>query len=163
MRPSVVIHTVLGLLLLAVGAALMFGPKRRGWHTVLGEVYHWLLLGTCAGGMLIGLRNPGISPFEAVTPPTYLLGLLGYLAGKVRRPVLGKPWLLWHIVGQGGSYIGVWTAFAFQAVPSSLLPWPYRLWILMSLPSIVGGVLIARAVERWLPARKQGTSQRTAR
>lgn len=150
MTSTVAMHAGLGSLLLILGAVLVLGPKRKGTHTISGHVYHWLLLGTCASGLIIGLSTPEVSAFEIVTPPTYLLGLLGYLAAKWRKPWFGKPWLFWHIIGQGGSYIGVWTAFAFQIVPASLLPWPHRLWMLMALPSAVGGPLIARAVGRWV-------------
>lgn len=160
MGSAVPVHAALGLLLLVVGLFQVLGLKHKGRHTVLGEAYHWLLLATCAGGMVIGSGNPGLSPFEAITPATYLMGLVGYLAGKSRQPWFGKPWMLWHIAGQGGSYIGVWTAFAFQIVPSSVLPWPYRLWILMSCPSIIGGVLIARTLKRWLPMRATDTVAR---
>jgi uncharacterized membrane protein YeaQ/YmgE (transglycosylase-associated protein family) len=93
---------------------------------------------TLSTGLFIGSRHSGLTLFEVATPPTFALGLLGWLAGRSRR----KGWLRWHIVGMAGSYIGVVTAFGFQAVPRSL--WP--VWWL--LPTAIGSAMIARSTRR---------------
>src|SRR2546423_3935420 len=104
-----VLHAGAGLVLLVLGVlALTARKSRTSRHIRVGDVYFWLLVFTLSSGMLIGLQHwPRITVFQIVTPPTLLLGVLGYVMAK-RRP---RQWLRWHIVGQGGSYIGVVTAF----------------------------------------------------
>lgn len=126
----------------------------RSSHPAAGGLYFWLLVVVGTTGMVLGSRQAGISVFQVATPPTLALGMLGYLAAKLRpRPMLGAPWLRWHILGMGGSYIGAVTATTFQIVPR-LLPKTTILTVaLFVVPSAVGAVLIRRAVTRWLPAR----------
>src|SRR5204863_9016280 len=58
------------------------------------------------------------------------------------------PWLAWHIGGMGGSFIGVVTAGLFQFVLRAAPASPIVITLTFALPTIVGSVLIARAVER---------------
>lgn len=135
-------HVSVGLMLLLLGLVALAGRKsRRARHPAFGNGYFAALVLTLSTGLLIGSRHPGITLFEVATPPTFALGLVGWLAGRWRR----RGWLRWHIVGMAGSFIGVVTAFGFQAVPRSL--WP--LWWI--LPTVIGSALIARSTRR-LPA-----------
>jgi hypothetical protein len=163
MNGASVLHSVLGVSLLVVGLLTILAPKRRhrSPHPTIGRVYFVLLAGTLGSGMVVGARDPAISPFEIVTPPTFLLGLVGILAARRRRPWLGRPWLEWHIVGQGGSYIGVVTAALFQVVPRLVEPSPLLSVLLGVVPSVIGTVLIRRAVSRRKP--RTGAEVRGAR
>jgi len=135
-------HVSVGLVLLLLGLVALVGRKsRRARHPAVGTGYFVALVLTLSTGLLIGSRHPGLTLFEIATPPTFVLGLVGWLAGRSRR----QGWLRWHIMGMAGSYIGVVTAFGFQAVPRSL--WP--VWWL--LPTAIGSALIARSTRR-LPA-----------
>ena len=142
------LHASAGLVLLVLGLLALTARKNRtSRHTRVGEVYFWLLIATLSSGMLVGLEHwPRVTVFEIVTPPTLLLGLLGYVMAK-RRP---KQWLRWHIFGQGGSYIGVVTAFAFQAFPTFLPPSPVLTTAYWLLPTLIGSVLIARTTAKWV-------------
>lgn len=143
-------HAVVATALLVTGLLVLRAPKRRrGRHGRLGEAYFWLLLVALASGMVVGARDPALSPFEIATPPTFALGLGGYLLAK-RRP---KGWLPWHIAGQGGSYIGVVTATLFQFVPRITPESPVIYGLIWALPTIVGSVLIARATARRVAPR----------
>jgi len=99
--------------------------------------------------MVVGWQNhpDRLSVFQVVTPPTFLMGVLGYTMAKTRpRRWLGRPWLLWHISGQAGSYIGVVTATAFQVFPR-FLPHTATLTVaLFAVPSIIGSILIQRTI-----------------
>lgn len=125
------------------------------------DVFGPLLLVTLTSGMVIGAQRPGISFFEAATPPTLGFGILGYVAVKRKPHWFGAPWIVWHIVGQGGSYIGVVTAFGFQVVPRLIDPTPLVITALWALPTIVGSTLIARTKRRWA-ARYEPVDRRRA-
>lgn len=139
-----------GLTLLVLGfLALTARKSRASRHAGVGEAYFWTLLVVRGSAMLVGARNPGPTLFEIMTPPTLALGILGYVMAK-RRP---KGWLSWHIIGQGGSYIGVVTAFGFQVFPrvlpeSVVLTVAY--WL---LPTLLGTALINRTVAKWVTRR----------
>jgi hypothetical protein len=145
-------HATLGIALLALGATALLGRKsRRARHPRIGEAYFWVLTVALGTGLADGVvrqvaEGGGLSLFELVTPPTWALGLLGYLMAK-RRP---GGWLRWHIIGQGGSYIGVLTAFGFQVLPR-VLPETFALTMAYWLvPTLVGTILIRRTVARWV-------------
>ena len=138
-------HAVTATALLVTGFLVLRAPKRRrGRHGRLGDVYFWLLAVALGSAMVVGAREPALSPFEIATPPTFALGLGGYLLAK-RRP---KGWLQWHIAGQGGSYIGVVTATMFQIVPRITPDSAVIYALIWALPTIVGSLLIARATAR---------------
>jgi hypothetical protein len=98
----------------------------------------------------------------------FVLGLVGYRARRRRRP----GWVRWHIVGMGGSYVVLLTAFYVDNGPQlsgwKLLPgWPF--WV---LPTLVGAPLIARALITYRamgtvrsagPARRSGAPRRWPR
>ena len=131
----------------------MRAPKRRrALHGRVGEAYFWVLVLSLGSALVIGSREPEVSFFEIATPPTVAFAVLGYVAAKRRKRWLGTPWIAWHIVGQGGSYIGVVTASAFQVIPRILEPTPLVRLAIWVIPTIVGTFLIVRAGTRWLPA-----------
>ena len=134
-------HAVAATALVVTGLVMLLAPKRRrGRHGRLGDVYFRLLAIALGSGMVVGLRDPALSPFEIATPPTFALGLGGWLLAK-RRP---RGWLQWHIAGQGGSYIGVVTATLFQIVPRVTPESAVIYALIWALPTIVGSILIAR-------------------
>jgi hypothetical protein len=168
LTPVIAAHVAGGISLIVLGLlALTARKSARSRHPVVGQAYFWVLLLTLSLGFADGLmRHPGrLTLFQVVTPPTLLLGVLGYLMATFRpRRFLGRPWLAWHIAGQGGSFIGVVTATTFQLLPRVLpdaLPLTVAYWI---LPTAVGSVLIARATARWTARRPaMGAAAETAR
>jgi hypothetical protein len=152
-------HAVISVGLVSLGLlALITRKSRHSPHPRIGEAYFWVLVVALGSGLLVGAQNPGISVFEIATPPTLLFGLLGYVMVKRKpRRWLGRPWLYWHIFGQGGSYIGVVTATSFQTVPRLLElappalqpPAPLLVVALFAIPSVTGTLLIRRAQKKW--------------
>ena len=162
----VMFHAAMSVGLVTLGVlSLTTRKSKHSLHPRVGEAYFWLLLVALGSGMVVGAMRPGVSIFEIATPPTLLLGILGYAMAKRRpRRWLGRPWLHWHIFGQGGSYIGVTTATLFQTVPRALeaafLPvlWPPAgLLTVMpfALPTVIGSALIVRAQRKWIRTLQQ--------
>ena len=163
MEPKLVLtifHAGVSVVLVALGLlALTARKSRHSLHPRLGEAYFWVLVVALGTGMLVGAQRPELSVFEIATPPTLLLGLLGYVMVKRKpRRWLKRPWLYWHIFGQGGSYIGVVTATSFQTVPRvfELAPPQFQppaallTVTLFAVPALEGTYLITRAQRKWV-------------
>lgn len=127
-----VIHIACGAGGIILGPIAMRARKMRGWHTRLGEIYHWLFL-------IIFLTTGALSFMDwqrlwwllPVGIFSYAFALLGYVSAKLRW----KNWLPFHLVGQGGSYIAMTTAVL--VINAGLGSW----WAWM-LPTIIGSPLI---------------------
>lgn len=146
------VHAVLGVLLLVSGGLAAASRKRRdSRHRLYGTLYVGLLIITLTTGMWAGARSPGTSLFEVMTPPTLAMGMVGYTAARRKQPMFGKPWRYWHILGMGGSYIGVVTATAFQVIPRMVDVGAAGRATLWLLPTAVGVLMMNRAVHRWCP------------
>jgi hypothetical protein len=158
----IAVHALCGTAALILGLTALTARKRRGRHTRVGEAYVWTLLPLLATGVVIGYRDPALSPFEIAVFPTAIPLLMGYLAGKERAAWLGRPWFAWHIGGMGGSYIGVVTAGLFQLVLRAAPPTTPVVVLTFALPSIVGTWLIVRAVARRTPSPRRSTLSRSA-
>lgn len=152
MSEMVFIHATLAMTVMGTGAVALLVRKKRGWHTWLGEIYHWAWLGMAISALWIGSQHPGITVFEIITPLAYLAALVGYVAAKQRRRV-GPRWLYWHIQGLSISYISVITAFGVQVLPRTLLENPLFFWSWMLIPGFLAGKLVDRTLERWVPKR----------
>jgi hypothetical protein len=151
----IVAHAALGTALLVVGFLALRAPKRaRSAHGRLGTVYFALLFTCLPLGLVIGAQHAGLSAFEVATPPTLAFGLVGYAAKHRRpRPLLGQPWIVAHLSGVGGSYIGVVTAGAFQTFGRIAPDSAVAAVVIFALPTLVGSPLIARAIARRVPQR----------
>jgi hypothetical protein len=86
----------------------------------------------------------------------YGLALSGYAARRFRqdlhtRRLLGKQWVVAHIVGGIGSYIVLWTAFYVDnahLIPGlNQLP-PLTFWV---LPTVIGIPFIIVSISRFVP------------
>lgn len=157
------IHAVLATALLVVGALALTARKSRlSRHPAMGNLYFLLLVITLPMGFVVGwqLHPERLSIFQLVTPPTLALGGLGFAMAKLKpKRWLGRPWVLWHIAGQAGSYIGVVTATGFQILPRFLPPSDVLTALLFAAPAIGGGVLINRTIRRRLrPVGMQATA-----
>jgi hypothetical protein len=156
----IVAHATAGVAVLLLGLVALTARKRRGRHTRAGTIYVWIMLPMLVGGIAIGARHPGISPFEAAVIPTGGPLLLGYWAVRRRpRRFLGQPWLTWHISGMGGSFIGVVTAGGFQVFYPLLPDNTTMMTLMFAVPAVVGTVLISRTIaRRTAPPRSTATS-----
>jgi hypothetical protein len=140
------VHAVLGTALLLFGAAALLARKsRRSRHPWAGELYFWTLTAILATGLADGVVQHGqnLSVFELLIPPTFVCGLVGYLAVKRRRPWFGRPWLFWHIVGQSASYVLVVVVFLLQTLARAFPASPTAALGAWLLPVVVGVPLAA--------------------
>ena len=136
------IHVAAGSLGLVLGPVAMLSPKRRGRHTRVGTVYHWIMLTVCVSA--VGLAVVAWSRawwFVPIATFSYANALVGYLAVRRRRP----GWLRRHIAGMGGSYIALVTALLVVNAGATA-------WWAWGLPTLIGTVLIRRTVAARLPA-----------
>lgn len=146
------VHIAAGSVCLLAGALSAWARKRKGLHTVVGEVYHgsYVLVFLTAVVMAV-LKWQELAYLFYIALFSYGLALYGYLAGKWRR----SGWLNHHIRGMLGSYIGVITAvLVVNGGPlSSALGIPsLSLWF---LPTIIGSPIIALTARRFASPRKQ--------
>lgn len=147
-----VAHIAFGTICLLAGAVAAFVRKRKGIHTLAGEVYHSSYVVVFLTAIAMSVMNWSELAFLFfVALFSYGLALYGYLARKRRW----SNWLPKHIRGMLGSYIGVITAVlvvngeAFSSatgIPSLLL------WF---LPTIIGSPLITMSVNRFNRSRRK--------
>lgn len=142
-----VIHIIAGSICLLTGAVAAFARKRKGNHTLFGEVYHANYAIVFITAVVMSIMNWSELAFLFyVAIFSYGLALIGYLARK-RRP---KNWLPMHINGMLGSYIGVVTAVLVvngSAVASTIgIP----SWFLWLLPTIIGSPITAITINRFV-------------
>jgi hypothetical protein len=140
------VHALGGATLVILGAIVLSRPKRRGAHTRLGRAYYWLLVATLALGLALGVRDPGISVFEAQTVPALIAGTVAYVAARRRRGWLGASWLFWHIGGQIASYAAVIAATLNQTVGRALPPTPAVALALSAIPAAIAFVAGVKAM-----------------
>ena len=111
----------------------MRAVKRRGAHTNLGEVYHWVMLTVCLSATALAILAWERSwAFVPIAGFSYANAFAGYVAAKRR----GRGWLRFHIGGMCGSYIALTTALLVVNLGD-------RLPVVWFLPTIVGSPLIA--------------------
>jgi hypothetical protein len=94
--------------------------KRRGLHTRVGEVYHWVVLAISVSAVTLAVLDwSRLWWLAIIAVATYALALAAYAAAK-RRP---RGWLHLHVAGQGGSYIALVTAVLVVNLGGSLVLW----------------------------------------
>lgn len=139
-------HVVAGLLAVVVGLLAALADKRSGRHPRSGRVYVCALVmaAVTASGLAV-LRWPHDLHLLALGVTALALGLGGYAARVRRRP----GWARRHILGMGGSYVVLLTAFYVDNGP--LLPGWQLLptWMFWVLPAAVGAPLIAATLRRY--------------
>jgi len=118
---------LISLHVLAGAAAILFGfgamsvKKKQGWHTQIGNLYHaaFVVVAVTASALAI-LNWKSLWWFLPVAIFSYAFALLGFLAAKLKF----KNWLRFHLLGQGGSFIALFTALlAVNFGSISILPW----------------------------------------
>jgi peptidoglycan/LPS O-acetylase OafA/YrhL len=155
--PVTAAHAAAGVTGALLALAALRAPKRRGRHTRVGRVYVAVMVPMLLTAVVVGASDPAISPFEIAILPTAGPLAIGVLA-LVRRPrrLLGRHWLTCHIGGMGGSVIGLVSAGLFQTVGRVLPETPLTTALLFGLPTVLGVVLIDRAITRRVPPQRLG-------
>lgn len=111
----VAVHVLAGLLAVVAGVRAMLVAKRPGRHPRAGRAYLWAL-GVVAGTavVLAGLRWPQDIHLLALGLLAVTLAAWGYRARRLHR----RGWRRAHIVGMGGSYVVLLTAFYVDNGPN---------------------------------------------
>ncbi len=145
-------HIITGLVCLITGVVAMSSRKKKGKHTVSGEIYHWSYILVFVTAVVMSILHWEESAYLFyIGVFSYALALLGYLSAKIRW----KNWLGSHIGGMLGSYIGIVTATIVVNVPKipilNELP-PLLFWL---LPTIIGTPLIFKVGKKYKPKKKK--------
>jgi hypothetical protein len=133
-----VVHALAALTTAVLGVITFSRPKRRGRHPKWGGRYLWAYTVVFLTAITLSVQH---WPADAYLVVLATLGsgfaLGGYAARSFRqeplvRRVVGKQWVVAHIVGMIGSYTVLWTAFFVDnahcdraSVPGGI-PLPFR-------------------------------------
>ena len=152
-----VVHAWAGLATGVTGIVTFCAPKRRARHPRWGTRYLWAYtLVFLTATILCVQRWSSDAYLFLLAGIGYGFALGGYAARRFRRElwvirVVGKRWVIVHIVGMIGSYIVLWTAFYVDN--AHLIPLLNQLpaltfWI---LPSLIGLPFIMLSISRFAP------------
>ncbi len=112
-----IVHALAGLTTGVTGVLAFRAPKRRGRHHQWGKSYLWAYTVVFLTATILSLqRMPADAYLLVLATLGYGLTLCGYFARRFRqipivRCMLGKQWVVVHIIGEIGSYVVLWTAF----------------------------------------------------
>jgi len=112
-----IVHALAGLTTGVTGVLAFRAPKRRGRHHQWGKSYLWAYTVVFLTATILSLqRMPADAYLLVLATLGYGLALSGYAARRFRqeplvRRMLGKQWVVVHIIGVIGSYVVLWTAF----------------------------------------------------
>jgi lysylphosphatidylglycerol synthetase-like protein (DUF2156 family) len=152
-----VVHVLAGLTTVITGIVAFVAPKRRGRHPRWGGRYLWAYTVVFLTAIILsGERWSTDAYLFFIALVGYGFALGGYTARRFRREpwlmrLLGKNWVLAHIVGTIGSYIVLLTGFYVDN--AHLIPLLNRLPLLTFwvLPTVIGIPFIVRSISRFAP------------
>ncbi|WP_408005332.1 DUF2306 domain-containing protein [Pseudalkalibacillus berkeleyi] len=145
------IHIVAGIICLITGFIAATARKKRGKHTIVGEVYHGSFLIVFITALIMSIWNWSESAYLFyIALFSYGLALLGYLARKMRW----KNWLRTHIGGMLGSYIGIVTATLVVNVEKIPVLNELPVLLFWFLPTIIGTPIISMISKKYIGKKK---------
>ena len=112
-----VVHALAGLTTGVTGVLAFRAPKRRGRHHQWGKTYLWAYTVVFFTATILSVqRMPADAYLLVLATLGYGMALSGYAARRFRqepivRHMVGKQWVVVHIIGVIGSYVILWTAF----------------------------------------------------
>jgi hypothetical protein len=152
-----IVHVLAGLTTVITGIVAFSMPKRRGRHPRWGERYLWAYTLVFLTATILSVQRWSMDAylfFIALVGYGFALG--GYAARRFRQErlmlrLLGKNWVIAHIVGTIGSYIVLLTGFYVDN--AHLIPLLNQLpqltfWV---LPTVIGIPFIIRSISRFAP------------
>ncbi|MFC2949180.1 DUF2306 domain-containing protein [Virgibacillus sediminis] len=141
-------HILTGTICLISGIFAMSSKKKRGKHTVSGEIYHWSYVLVFITALVMSIIHWEKSQYLFyIALFSYGLALLGYLAVKKKW----KNWIGAHIGGMLGSYIGIVTATLVVNIPSIPVLNELPVLLFWFLPTIIGTPLIFKVGKKYAP------------
>ena len=152
-----VVHILAGLTTGVTGVAAFRAPKRRGRHHRWGTYYLSAYTVVFFTATILSVQRWAADAYLFfLALAGYGFALSGYGVRRFRREpslvrLLGKQWVVAHIVGMIGSYIVLWTAFYVDnahLIPGlNQLP-PLTFWV---LPTLIGIPFIIVSISRFVP------------
>ena len=152
-----IVHVLAGLMTVITGIVAFSMPKRRGRHHRWGRRYLLAYTLVFLTATMLSVERWSVDAylfFIALVGYGFALG--GYVASRFRREawlirLLGKNWVIVHIVGTIGSYIVLLTGFYVDN--AHLIPLLNQLpqltfWV---LPTVIGIPFIVRSITRFAP------------
>jgi hypothetical protein len=151
------IHSLAGLVTGVTGMIAFCLPKRQGRHSQWGTRYLWAYTVVFLTALLLSIQRFQADAYLFVLATLgYGAALGGYSARRFRqKPVLlhllGRRWVVAHIIGMIGSYVVLWTAFYVDN--AHLIPLLNRLPVLVFwiLPSLIGCFFMIVSISRFAP------------
>ena len=152
-----VVHALAGLTAGVTGVLAFRAPKRRGRHHQWGTRYLLAYTVVFLTATILTLqRMPADTYLLVLATLGYGLALSGYAARRFRQEpivkrMLGKQWVVVHIIGVIGSYVVLWTAFYVDnahLIPGlKELPTP-TFWV---LPTLIALPFLWVSLSRFAP------------
>lgn len=169
-----VVHALAALTTGITGVITFSRSKRQARHPRWGIRYLWAYTIVFLTAIILSVQHWSMDAYLAVLATIgYGFALGGYGARRFRKApflvrMLGKQWIVAHIVGMIGSYVVLWTAFYVDN--AHLFPGLKELptltfWVLPSLIALPFLVLsLARfAPKTAIPAKFAGTANQEKR
>lgn len=158
-----VVHALAGLATGVTGVLAFRAPKRRGRHHRWGKSYLWAYTAVFLTAIILSVQHwPADAYLFVLATLGYGLALSGYAARRFRqepivRRVMGKQWVVAHIVGVIGSYVVLWTAFYVDN--AHLFPGVKQLptltfWV---LPTVIALPFLVVSLSRYAPKTARPT------
>jgi hypothetical protein len=152
-----VVHALAGLTTGVTGVLAFRAPKRQERHHQWGKSYLWAYTVVFLTATILSLqRMPADTYLLVLATLGYGLALCGYVARRFRqepivRCMLGKQWVVVHIIGEIGSYTVLWTAFYVDN--AHLIPGLKELptltfWV---LPTLIAFPFLVVSLSRFAP------------
>jgi lysylphosphatidylglycerol synthetase-like protein (DUF2156 family) len=151
------VHVVAGLTTVITGVVAFRVPKCRGRHPRWGARYLWAYTVVFLTATILSFERWSIDAylfFIAVVGYVFAVG--GYAARRFRRArwvmrLIGKNWVIAHIIGTIGSYVVLLTGFYVDN--AHLIPLLNQLpqltfWV---LPTVIGIPFMVRSISRFVP------------
>ncbi|MBY0597129.1 DUF2306 domain-containing protein [Bacillus bingmayongensis] len=140
-----VIHIIAGFIFLLIGLISSFALKQRGIHTIFGELYHGFYVIVFVTAIILAILHWEQSAYLFyIALFSYGLALLGYTAVKIKW----NNWIITHISGMLGSYIGIITATLITNAAKIPLLKEFPTLLIWFLPTIIGTPLITIIINK---------------
>lgn len=154
-----VMHTLVALTAVITGIVAFRLPKRRERHPRYGRRYLWAYTLVFLTATLLSVQRWSTDAYLFVLASIgYGFALEGYVARRFRQEpwmmrVLGKQWVIAHIVGMIGSYVVLLTGFYVDN--AHLIPLLNQLPTLLFwvLPIVIGIPFMVVSISRFAPKR----------
>ena len=152
-----IVHVLAGLTTVVTGIVAFSIPKRQGRHHRWGRRYLWAYTLVFLTATILSVERWSVDAYLFfIALVGYGFALSGYAARRFRRGrllvrLLGKRWVIAHIVGTIGSYIVLLTGFYVDN--AHLIPLLNRLpqltfWV---LPTVIGIPFLMLSISRFVP------------